>query len=139
MNFFIIFAFYIVYDKNLGDYKMKKIFFTVMTALLFSISAKAETVIVIDDNGVVKQQIVTSNPTNYVTTAQNVTVVRESPSVQNSYYYDAPSTTGAVLAGVTTAVVGALLYNEFKPEKPHYKPAPIRQHHSSNKPKPKKR
>ena len=113
--------------------------FTVVTVLMFSVSAKAETVIVIDDNGYVKQQIVTSNPANYVTTTQNVTVVKESPVVQNSYYYDAPSTAGAILAGVTTAVVGALVYNEFKPEKPKYhKPAPIRSHHN-NKPKPKKR
>ena len=136
MNLFICFTFYILCDYKLGDYKMKKMIFTVVTVLMFSVSAKAETVIVIDDNGVVKQQIVTSNPTNYVTTTQNVTVVRESPSVQNAYYYDAPSTTGAVLAGVTTAVVGALLYNEFKPEKPHYKPAPIRSAHKlKNAPK----
>ena len=104
---------------------MKKILFTIAALMLFSNSVKAETVIVIDDNGVVKQQIVTSNPANYVTTTQNVTVVRESPTVQNTYYYDESATGSAILAGVTTAVVGTLLYNEFKDGKHyHHKPTP---------------
>ena len=112
---------------------MKKIIFGVAMLLMCANYAKAETIVVIDDNGYVKQQIVTSNPSGYVSaTPSQLTVVRENPVVNNSYYYDAPSTSGAILAGVTTAVIGTLLFNEFKPHKHHhYKPAPIRHYHNN--------
>lgn len=87
---------------------MKKILCFV-TAFLFAQNAFAETVIVIDDNGYVRStpQIITA-PT-VVTTQPTVTVVRETP-VQNSYYYDRNATGTAIAAGITTAVVGSLLF-----------------------------
>lgn len=86
---------------------MKKIFCFV-AALLFAQNALAETIIVIDDNGYVRStpQIITT-PT--VVTQPAVTVVRETP-VQNSYYYDRNATGTAVAAGITTAVIGSLLF-----------------------------
>ncbi|MBQ8870513.1 MAG: hypothetical protein IJ019_03960 [Alphaproteobacteria bacterium] len=110
---------------------MKKIMFTLATLIIFSFSAKAETIVVIDDNGYVKQQIFTSNSAN-IPSSQQLTVVRETPQVNNAYYYDAPSTSGTILAGVTTAVIGTLLFNEFKPHKHHhYKPISIRHYHNN--------
>ena len=124
---------------------MKKLILGTML-LIFSQNVKAETIVVIDDNGYVKQQILTSNPYNSETNKNDskLTVVRESPIVNNSYYYDEPSTAEAILTGVTTAIVGTLLYNEFRPNKPHhYKPkkSPPKNIHIPNKhnpPKPKK-
>ena len=107
---------------------MKKIIFVVAALLIFANYTRAETIVVIDDNGYVKQQIVTSNPLGYTsTTPSQLTVARENPVVNNVYYYDSVSTGGAVLAGLTTAVVGSLLWDEFKHDKHHrYRPAPIR-------------
>jgi hypothetical protein len=97
---------------------MKKIVCLLALALTVATQAKAESIVVIDQNGTVVRQIMTS-PDTYTTTtttttatttpAQTVTVVRESPVVQNSYYYDSGATNAAVAAGVTTAVVGSLL------------------------------
>lgn len=100
---------------------MKKFLILLTCILTFATQAKAESIVVIDQNGTVIRQIYTS-PSTYVTqptvvtTApiQPVTVVRESPVVQNSYYYDAPSTSAAWAAGVTTAVVGGLLFHDFR-------------------------
>lgn len=130
---------------------MKKLFYTLIFVLCAG-NAMAEKIIVIDNNGIVTQQITTSSPQivhSVVTTQPAVTVVRESPTVSNSYYYDNYSTGTAILAGVTTAVVGALLFDGFhihhhKSHAPaikhHSKPAPAPSHHgsghhSSHKPK----
>ncbi|MBP5399287.1 MAG: hypothetical protein J6Y53_02585 [Alphaproteobacteria bacterium] len=102
---------------------MKKILCFV-AALLFAQNAFAETVIVIDDNGYVRStpQIITS-PT-VVTTQPTVTVVRETP-VQNSYYYDRNATGTAIAAGITTAVVGSLLFGGISHHHHHHhRPAP---------------
>ena len=98
---------------------MKKFLVLLTCILALSSNAKAESIVVIDQNGTVIRQMYTSpayNQPAVVTTAptQTVTVVRESPTVQNSYYYDAPSTSAAWAAGVTTAVVGGLLFNGFR-------------------------
>ena len=105
---------------------MKKTFLIAAALILFSTATKAETIVVIGDDGVVKQQIVTSNPNGYVATNSSpITVVRENPSVNNTYYYDSATTGNAILAGLTTAVVGTLLYNDIKDIKHHHhKPAP---------------
>lgn len=98
---------------------MKKFLILFTCLLTLAHSAKAESIVVIDQNGTVIRQMYTSPATyqpSVVTTAptQTVTVVRESPVVQNSYYYDAPSTSAAWAAGVTTAVVGGILFNGFR-------------------------
>lgn len=116
---------------------MKKLFYA-MALTLYSASAMAETIFVIDDNGIVKSQMSTNvyaQPTvvrQVVTTEPTVTVVRQSPTYTNSYYYDNYSTGSAVLAGVTTAVVGALLFDGFKVKHHHHKaPAKITHHHKA--------
>ncbi|MBP5616123.1 MAG: hypothetical protein J6X42_06245 [Alphaproteobacteria bacterium] len=117
---------------------MKKLICT-FALMLYATNTMAETIVVIDDNGVVKSQMSTNTVTSpavinhVVTTSPGVTVVRESPVQTNSYYYDNYSTGSAILAGVTTAVVGALLFDGFKPHH-HSKPkfAPVH-HHSSPK------
>ncbi|MBO4294103.1 MAG: hypothetical protein J5896_01500 [Alphaproteobacteria bacterium] len=121
---------------------MKKILLTAL--FLVSIAnAKAETIIVIDDNGIVKQQMTTSSSATIiqptvVTNApvQTVSVVRAVPQVNNTYYYDSYSTGSAIVAGVTTAVVGALLFDGFKihHSKKHYAPAPVTTHHKKHNP-----
>ena len=118
---------------------MKKFLYT-LAFVLCATSAMAETIIVIDDNGVVKQQMTTNTATTIiqptVVTAQpQVTVVRETPQVTNSYYYDSYSTGSAIVAGVTTAVVGALLFDGFKIGHHHHrKSAPAVIHHNPGHP-----
>ena len=111
---------------------MKKTIFTVLALLMFSSESLAEAIVVIDQNGVVKQQIITiDNGQQTTNDAKQLTVVQESPIVSNSYYYDHISTEKAILAGVTTAVVGSVLYNNFRPAKHHrYKHFP--KHHKKS-------
>lgn len=115
---------------------MHKILFLSLLTLVFAQNANADTIIVIDDNNVVKQQIYTlpnstvqtiqTVPTVqtqpiYVSSAplppqqvivtppvQPVVVVRETPAPRN-YYYD--STATAAVAGFTGALVGGLIYS----------------------------
>ena len=125
---------------------MHKILFLSFLTLVFAQNANADTIIVIDDNNVVKQQIYTlpnstvqtiqTVPTVqtqpiYVSSAplppqqvivtppvQPVVVVRETPAPRN-YYYD--STATAAVAGFTGALVGGLIYS--RADHPH------RRHH----------
>ena len=127
---------------------MRKILFLSLLALVFAQNANADTIIVIDDNNVVKQQIYTlPNSTVqtiqtapavqtqpiYVSSAplppqqvivtppvQPVVVVRETLAPRN-YYYD--STATAAVAGFTGALVGGLIYS--RADHPHYR----RHHH----------
>lgn len=114
---------------------MRKILFLTLLTVLFAQNAKADTIIVMDDNNVVKQQIYTL-PNSTVQTVQTtpavqtqpiyvssaplppqqvivtrpvppVVVVRETPAPRN-YYYD--STATAAVAGFTGALVGGLIY-----------------------------
>jgi len=112
---------------------MKKFLFFLAMAAVYCNAALAETIVVIDGEGRVVRQMFTT-PSTYnapvvtttTTTAQpvvqtvpGVTVVRESPVVNNSYYYDRSSTNAALAAGVTTAIVGGLLYEGFHPHRRH--------------------
>lgn len=115
---------------------MRKILFLTLLTLVFAQNTNADTIIVMDDNNVVKQQIYTlPNSTVqtiqtvpaaqtqpiYVSSAplppqqvivtppvQPVVVVRETPAPRN-YYYD--STETAAVAGFTGALVGGLIYS----------------------------
>ena len=99
---------------------MKKFIALFLVSFAFCSVASAEAIVVIDQNGTVIRQMFTS-PTTYVeqpvvataAPAQTLTVVRESPVIENSYYYDHTSTGEAIAAGVTTAVVGSLLFHGF--------------------------
>ena len=110
---------------------MKKIL-CFLTALMFTQNAFAETIIVIDDNGIVRStpQIITTTPT-VVTTQPTVTVVRETP-VQNSYYYDRDATGTAIAAGITTAVIGSLLFGGIYHHHHHHRPVPMPIHGGSH-------
>jgi len=106
---------------------MKKLFVCLVAIFAFCSVANAEAIVVIDSNGNVIRQMFTS-PTVYVeqpTTVatvpmQTMTVVRESPVIQNSYYYDSGATNAAWAAGVTTAVVGGLLFHGFRHHHHHH-------------------
>lgn len=111
---------------------MKKLVLTLILALSLTSNANAEQLVVIDSNGYVVKQIFTA-PTTFTTTSSTapLTVVTASPNVNNSYYFDRNTTSNAIAAGVTTALVGSLIYNGFKHHhKPHYK------HHRPHSPKP---
>lgn len=123
---------------------MHKILFLTLLTLVFAKNANADTIIVMDDNNVVKQQIYTlpnstvqtiqTVPTIqtqpiYVSSAplppqqvivtppvQPVVVVRETPAPRN-YYYD--STATAAVAGFTGALVGGLIYS--RADHPHHR------------------
>jgi len=122
---------------------MKKLLLATLL-VMSTFSVKAETIIVIDDNGIVRQQMTTNSSATIVqptvvTTApsQMVSVVRAVPEVSNTYYYDSYSTGSAIVAGVTTAVVGALLFDGFKVHhnKKHHAPVHVTTHpkkHSSS-------
>ena len=112
---------------------MKKIVAVILAMCIFSNSALAESIVVIDQNGNVIRQMYTS-PSTYVVqqpvaTVQPVTVVRESPIIQNSYYYDSNATNAALAAGVTTAVVGGLLFHGFHGHHHHHGGHHGRHHH----------
>jgi len=109
---------------------MKKIL-CLLVCMLMSGNALAETIIVVDDNGYVKSTQQINTPTTVVSTP--VTVVRETP-VNNTYYYDRSATNTAVAAGITTAVVGTLLFEgiaHHHHHKHHHAPAPrpVHRHH----------
>ena len=106
---------------------MKKLIVCLVAVFAFCSAARAEAIVVIDSYGNVIRQMYTS-PSTYVeqptvvTTApmQTVTVVRESPVIQNSYYYDSRATNAAWAAGITTAVVGGLLIDGFRHHHHHH-------------------
>ncbi len=104
---------------------MKKLIYTLVLMLTFSGVANAESIVVIDSDGRVTKQIYTT-PTTYTSTttaaSPTVTVVRESPVISNSYYYDRDATMSALAAGVTTAVIGGLIFDGFH----HHKHKPYR-------------
>ncbi|MBQ7659557.1 MAG: hypothetical protein IJS26_02280 [Alphaproteobacteria bacterium] len=114
---------------------MKK-FLYAFAFVLCATNAMAETYFVIDDNGYVTGQMTTTTTTYtapaLVTSQPQVTVVRSSPVVQNSYYYDSYSTGSAFAAGVTTAVIGALLFDGFHVRHHHKHKAPVVIHHGSH-------
>ena len=123
---------------------MHKILFLTLLTLVFAQNANADTIIVMDDNNVVKQQIYTL-PNSTVQTIQTVpavqtqpiyvssaplppqqvivtppvqpiVIVRETPAPRN-YYYD--STATAAVAGFTGALVGGLIYS--RADHPHHR------------------
>lgn len=104
---------------------MKKIAFIMAFVMLFSSVAQAETILVVDDNNVVTQKIVTnqisSQPQVVYTQPQQVVVsqpqvvytqpqvvVRQTPVVR-SYYYDPVAT--AAVAGITGIALGGILFH----------------------------
>ena len=110
---------------------MRKILFLILFSTWLMSNAKADTIIIMDDNNNIKQQIYTPQPVVsqpvYVTSAPlppqqvivtrpvpPVVVVRETPIPRN-YYYDSAATN--FLAGFTGAVVGSAV---FRPHHHHH-------------------
>lgn len=116
---------------------MKKIVITLMILTSFCRMAHADTIIIVDENNVVKQQIYTgasiatppAQPQQVVVTQPapqpQVVVVRETITPR-SYYYD--STATSILAGFTGAVIGTTL---FRGRHHHggWRPHPMPPHH----------
>ncbi len=112
---------------------MRKLICLLAFAISFAGVANAQSIVVIDENGVVTKQIYTqTNNTNTQSDVPAVTVVRESPKIYNSYYYDKDSTRNAMIAGITTAVVGGLIYDGFHHHRKH-----LQKPHKLHNPKPK--
>ena len=99
---------------------MKKILFLTAFSLIFSpMLANAETIVVIDSNNIVRQQIYTQ-PMGTVYTQQvyaqpQQVVVQQPPQTvvvrqqaPRTYYYDSAAT--AMFAGLTGAVIGHALF-----------------------------
>ena len=112
-------------NKLEGERTMKKIFYVLAFTLIFSpMLAQAETVVVVDQNNVVRQQIYTQ-PMNtqpiyvqpqpvyvqpqqvYVQQPAQTVVVRETVRPR-SYYYDPVATT--MVAGITGIAIGSVLF-----------------------------
>lgn len=111
---------------------MRKLICSLAFVLCFAGVANAQSIVVIDENGVVTKQIYTDpNVVSAQSSVPAVTVVRESPKIYNSYYYDRDSTRNAMIAGITTAVVGGLIYDGFHHHKKH-----LQKPHKLHKPKP---
>ena len=102
---------------------MKKLMFLIAFSLVFSpMLANAETIIVVDQNNVVRQQLYTQPSSTQIIQPQPVyvqpqqvvvqqppqTVVVRQTAAPRSYYYD-PIATG-LLVGFTGAVVGHALF-----------------------------
>ncbi len=129
-----------MYNTLKREVIMKKLILTLIITLSLTNIAKAEQLVVIDSNGYVVKQIFTA-PSTYTTTktttSSPLTVVTQSPYTQNSYYYDPNTTSNVIAAGVTTALVGSLIYNGFKHHhKHHYKhkrPKHFKPHHRPHK------
>lgn len=112
--------------------KMKK-FIAVMAAFsLLSYAAAAETIIVVDTNGNVLQKTVTSeiNSVPQIVTTEtyrsipqtSTTIIKETPVYNETYTYSNITTGNAILAGITTGIIGGLVYNGLKH---HHKKAPV--------------
>lgn len=114
------------------EVKMKKILCLALMLAMGVNVAKADTIVVIDGEGRVTKQMFTV-PTTFdvpvattktttssaAVTVPQVMVVRESPVIQNSYYYDRDVTKAALAAGVTAAVVGGVIYNGYHHDHRH--------------------
>ncbi len=102
---------------------MKKLMFVLAFSLVFSpMLANAETIIVVDQNNIVRQQLYTQPSSTQIIQPQPVyvqpqqvyvqqppqTVVVRQTAVPRSYYYD-PIATG-LLVGFTGAVIGNALF-----------------------------
>ena len=110
---------------------MKK-YLIAFSLLMYSFAASAETIIVVDGNGVVQKQIVTETITQTTTYPyQTVSVVTQSPRYTDSYYYDNSSTGAALAAGITTGIIGTLLFSGINHH--HHKKAPVVIHHGGGK------
>ncbi len=97
---------------------MKKIF-CLLAMMLLSGNAMAETIIVVDNNGTT-QQIVRSEPVYYTPTYT---------PVQTSYYYE-NSNPGLVLAaGITSAIIGGIVFDSIH-DHHHHKHVSAPKHHN---------
>lgn len=107
---------------------MKKLVLIIMMAAVWSNAALAETIVVVDSNGYVTQQIYTQNPTvvsqpapQQVVVTQPVypqtVVVQQRPEPRN-YYYD--STATAFWGGVAGITIGSLLFHPHHHHHHHY-------------------
>jgi len=121
---------------------MKKLIAITAAFLFMTNIAAAETVIVVDTNGNVLQKTVTAGGTALIpnqivttqtyTTVPTTTIVQETPVYHETYSYSNISAGTAILAGITTGIIGGLVYHDLKhshDSKPHHVPAP--KHHSS--------
>ncbi len=113
---------------------MKKIMFAIAFSLIFSpMLANAETIIVVDQNNVVRQQLYTQPSSQVVVQPQPVyvqpqqvvvqqppqTVVVRQTAAPRSYYYD-PVATG-MLVGFTGAVIGHALFGHHHGHHHHHR------------------
>ena len=88
---------------------MKKLLFMMAFALVFSpMLANAETILVVDQNNVVRQQIYTQPMGQQVVVQQPPQTVVVRQQAPRTYYYD-PVATG-MLVGFTGAVIGHALF-----------------------------
>ena len=100
--------------------------------MMYASAAMAETIIVVDGNGIVREQMTTGNIVRTTTYANpSLSVVREVYPAQNTYYYDNSATSTALLAGITTGVVGTLLFGGLHHHK-HKHHAPVSNPHHHN-------
>ena len=91
---------------------MKKLIAIMAVLSLISSVAAAETVIVLDDYG------------NLVQRTVSTTVVQQTPLYSETYNYSNISAGNAVLAGLTTGIIGTLVYNSLK----HHHKKPVVHH-----------
>ena len=112
---------------------MKKLMFVIAFSLIFSpMLANAETIIVVDQNNVVRQQLYTRPMTTQVIQPQPVyvqpqqVVVQQPPqtvvvrqSAPRSYYYD-PVATG-MLVGITGIAIGHALFGHHHHHGHHHR------------------
>ena len=117
---------------------MKKILFYVAMFCLLGSSVSAETIIVVDQKGNVLQnniisgqdavstQIITSE--TYRTVPVNTTIINPTP-VTNTRYYENISVGDVIIAGITTGIVGGLIYHSIKHDK-----SPKAHHFAPHKP-----
>ncbi len=98
---------------------MKKIF-CLLAMMLLSGNAMAETIIVVDNNGTT-QQIVRSEPIYYTPTYT---------PVQTSYYYESTNPGLAFAAGITSAIIGGIVFDSIHDNHHHYKHVSPPKHHN---------
>ena len=118
---------------------MKKVFYILAFSLLFSpLAARAETVLVVDQNNVVRQQIYTYPNSQQVVVQQSPQVVYQQPAPQvivqqppqqvvvvrpqpqpRVYYYDHAAT--SMLAGFTGAIIGNAIFGHHHHHHRHHR------------------
>lgn len=124
MQNFSVYIFENSFFRERKEKEMKK-YLIAFSLFMYSFAASAETVIVVDGNGVVRNYSAPATITQTISyPSQTTTVYTSQPTyTTSSYYYETPSNGAVLAAGITTGIIGALILGGINHH--HHKKAPV--------------